>query len=205
MISCPCSSADRARGYGPRCRRCNSFQGRSFIGRARWPRHDLQSRRDRVRFPGVLLQLLCCMRDRALPHRGESQEVHLPFRRVSWCEPMVRRQISRGPGLANGERGEEAKAELGASPGDHAFAPSRANDRFICGTSTVRYRPVRRQTSGCSSGVERVVRDHEVAGAIPATPTKRCPHSSVEERLSYTQGAGGANPSAGTKHPPVAQ
>jgi len=24
------------------------------------------------------------MRDRALPHRGEIQEVHLPRRRVSW-------------------------------------------------------------------------------------------------------------------------
>ena len=31
---------------------------------------------------------------------------------------------SRGLGLADGERGEEAKAQLGESPGDHAFAPT---------------------------------------------------------------------------------
>lgn len=61
--------------------------------------------------------------------------------RASWARLgfQIRRGRVRSPsgllcglGLADGERGEEAKAQLGASPGDHAFPPSRVNDRFIC-------------------------------------------------------------------------
>ena len=54
----------------------------------------------------------------------------------------------RGLGLADGEREEEAKAQLGESPGDHALAPSRVNDRFICDTSRVQFPPVLRSMYG---------------------------------------------------------
>lgn len=54
----------------------------------------------------------------------------------------------RGLGLADGECEEEAKARLGESPGDHALAPSRVNDRFICDTSRVQFPPVLRLKYG---------------------------------------------------------
>lgn len=50
----------------------------------------------------------------------------------------------RGLGLVDGEREEEAKAQLGESPGDHAFAPSRVNSCFIRSSSRVQIPPVRR-------------------------------------------------------------
>lgn len=41
-------------------------------------------------------------------------------------------------------------------------------------------------TTGCSSGVERLVRDQEDAGAIPVTPTKDAPDSSPGGDGSFT-------------------
>ena len=106
----------------------------SFLGRARWSRHGLQSRRDRVRFPGVLL---------------------------------------RGLGLADGERGEEAKAELGASPGDHALAAISGSGRRSHKPNGVRFKSARcDEVSRCSEVASRAVRDRETGGSIPLTSTK---------------------------------
>ena len=67
---------------------------------------------------------------------------------------------------------EEAKAELGASPGDHAFAPTlgerpahiRYGDGSIPSGAT--------KFSRCSEAVSRSVRDRETGGSIPLTSTE---------------------------------
>ena len=113
---------------------------------------------------------------------------------------MVRHRL-RGLGLADGERGEEAKAQLGESPGDHALW--RADHLAVMSVSyaerggsdsLARYQAVPstkaldsstalsvlvycasgtrgRWASGCSEVVSRAVRDRETGGSIPLTPT----------------------------------
>ena len=56
-------------------------------------------------------------RTRELGLDSDSKSVVAGFNPLASC--------SRGLGLADGERGEEAKAQLGESPGDHAFAPTQ--------------------------------------------------------------------------------
>ena len=65
-------------------RRFNSVRcDEVFRGVAKWYRAPFGTERTQVR-PLSPRQRSCRMRDRALPHRGEIQEVHLPRRRVSW-------------------------------------------------------------------------------------------------------------------------
>ena len=65
-------------------RRFNSVRcDEVFRGVAKWYRARFGTARPEVRSLSPR-QRSCRMRDRALPHRGEIQEVHLPRRRVSW-------------------------------------------------------------------------------------------------------------------------
>lgn len=56
--------------------------------------------------------------------------------------------LLRGLGLADGEREEEAKAQLGESPGDHAFAATSGSRRRFHKPLGVRFESARRDSRG---------------------------------------------------------
>ena len=78
---------------------------------------------------------------------------------------------SCGPGPVNGERGEAAQDQRVKVPGPTPIAVTRGSGRRFhkpCGEGSI---PSAATTSGCSEVVSRLLREQEIAGSIPVTPT----------------------------------
>ena len=177
-----------------------------FLARARWSRHGLQNRCDRVRSPSVLLTWSWPRgrrtRGGSTRSAGASPEGHAFVHAACAQErcPIEDDDPGGAPPLFDGCRGENPRC------GTNTASRSPGGDvGFIRRTRRVRFpRSLPRRSTGCgSTWLERRVRDAETGGSNPLTPTTwRADHLGV---IAVLQTARGRFNSDALYHPRVAQ